>query len=352
MGWSAGNMALNFLTRLEMRHGKKWINFDSLEAPQRQSQFGCLPKDIVNSVFRLHLMTLGPYDIDIELSTTQPTFTTHHPSSIAGDTHGVESQESLALELCVQVASNAATNLRHFSICDQNRVSEPPQQPILDVYAYMDDIHRSLPEGSSYPHQHVVPYYNDGTTEINAEHAALPKIYCGDTSTNQGCFHPVIVPMRCKPPMGHIKKDQFKYQLQSIAGMLTFAQNEERMQYQKFWYMYDFASKQMVRFPAVCKCDLCPCCEKTYNHPLQLSHRFSPCPGQLPLPGVFPRLPVPGSCDCDCTLDPPPPPGMLPVPPCTAYEKACYRSWNLGLLATPYNWNAACPVGVIPYYLQ
>ena len=91
--------------------------------------------------------------INEELSTTHPTFTTHHPNSIAGDTHDVESPESLALELCVQVASNASTNLRRFRICDQNRVSESIEQPILDVYAYMDDIHRPLPQGSSYPHQ-------------------------------------------------------------------------------------------------------------------------------------------------------------------------------------------------------
>ena len=140
------------------------------------------------------------------------TFTTHHPNSIVGDTHGAESQESLALELCVQVASNAATNLRHFRICDQNRVSESPQQPILDVYAYMDDIHRSLPQRSSYPHQYAMPYYNDGKShKVNAKHEALPKIYCGNTSTNQGCFRPVEVPNRCKPPIGYIKKDWFKF---------------------------------------------------------------------------------------------------------------------------------------------
>ena len=174
--------------------------------------------------------------------------------------------------------------------------------------------------------------------------------FTGDTSTDQGCFHAVYVPNRCKPPAEQRKKDMFKYQL--TADKMTVDQNAQRMEYQKFWFVYDFASKQTVRFPAVCKCDLCPCCEKTYNHPLQLSHRFSPCPGQLPLPGVFPRVPVAGTCGCDCTYDPPPPLGLLPVPPCTVYEKAYYRSWNLALTATPYLWTIPSPVGVIPYYLQ
>jgi hypothetical protein len=183
MGWSAGNMSLNFLARLELRHGDKWINFDALAAPRSQGQ---LPSEIVNTVFRLHLMSNG----DEELSTTHPTFTTHHPLSIAGDTHGVESPESLALELCVQVASNASTNLRRFRICDEHRVSESTEQPILDVYAYMDDIHRSLPQGSSYPHQYVAPYYNECSKNKNRKQASS-HIICGDTNTDQGCFHAV-----------------------------------------------------------------------------------------------------------------------------------------------------------------
>ena len=142
-GWSAGNMALNLLTRLEMRHDKKWINFDSLVNPHLQADAVGLPTEIVNTVFRLHLMATDGN----ELSTTRPTFTTHHPNSIANDTHSVESQESLALELCVQVAYDAATDLRRFRICDQHRVETSilDQQPILDVYCYFDDIHRPLP---------------------------------------------------------------------------------------------------------------------------------------------------------------------------------------------------------------
>ena len=130
---------------------------------------------------------------------------------------------------------------------------------------------------------------------------------------------------------------------------MTLAQNEQRMEYQKFWYMYDFASKQTVRFPAVCKCDLCPCCEKTYTHPFQLSHRFSPCPGKLSLPGVFPRLPVADTCGCDCSGDPPPPPGLLPVPPCSAYAKAYYRFWNPALTATPGRTFGPCPAQLASY---
>ena len=71
MGWSAGNMALNLLARLELRHGKKWINFGSLVNPIMQSKYG-LPTEILNTVFRLHLMATDGN----ELSTTHPTFTT------------------------------------------------------------------------------------------------------------------------------------------------------------------------------------------------------------------------------------------------------------------------------------
>ena len=187
MGWSAGNMALNFLARLELRHGKKWINFDSLVTPKMQCSDG-LPTEIINTVFRLHLMATDGN----ELSTTHPTFTTHHwhPKSIAGDTHSVDSPESLALELCVQVAYNAATDLRRFRICDEHRVSESTEQPILDVYAYMDDIHRSLPQGSSYPDQYVAPYYNECSRNKNSKQASS-HIICGDINTDQGCFHAV-----------------------------------------------------------------------------------------------------------------------------------------------------------------
>jgi hypothetical protein len=56
-------------------------------------------------------------------SVSHPIFTTHHPKSISDSDHGVESAESCALELCVQVASTQC----HFA-----------GRPVtLDVYAIM-----------------------------------------------------------------------------------------------------------------------------------------------------------------------------------------------------------------------
>jgi len=267
------------------------------------------------------------------MSTSHPIFTTHHPKSIPDSQHGVESAASRALELCVQVASTQCHSAG---------------RPVtLEVYANYDDVHRPLPAGSSYPHPPVLQPDADN------------PIYCGDIVTNLGCFHPVVVPSRCREPSSKMKKSDM-YKLQTTAADLSTEQDKKRLKYQQFWYMHDFKDagtalydrNRVVLFPPVCKCDLCPCCEKTYNHPFQPSHRFSPCPGQLPLPGVFPRVPVAGTCDCNCTNDPPPPLGQYPVPPCSVYEKLYYRFWNPQLTATWYINTIPCPAGYIPYYLQ
>ena len=330
MGWSAGNGALNLLTRLSTRNDKRWIDFDDLVHPHSQAvtpKRGGFPPEVFNTVFRLNLMSSVT-----KLSTSHPIFTTHHPKSISDSDHGVDSAESCALELCVQVASTQC----HFA----------GRPATLDVYANYDDVHRSLPAGSSYPHLPVLQ--PDGANPI----------YCGDIETNLGCFHPVVVPPRCRESVIRRKTDMYKNQ--TTAAGLSTEQDKKRLKYQQFWYMHDFKDagtalydrNRVVRFPPVCKCDLCPCCEKTYNHPFQPSHRFSPCPGQLPPPGVFPRVPVAGSCDCNCTNDPPPPLGQFPVPPCSVYEKLYYRFWNPQLTATWYINTIPCPAGYIPYYLQ
>ena len=323
MGWSAGNMSLNLLACLSTRNDKRWIDFDDLVHMHPHSQActpnrGGFPSEIFDTVFRLHLMSSGT-----KKSTSHPIFTTHHPKSISDSDHGTESAESCSLELCVQVA---------FTQCHS------ADRPVtFDVYADYDDVHRPLPAGSSYPHPPVL------------QPAAANPIYCGDIVTNLGCFHPVVVPLRCRE--SSIKRKPDRYKLQSTAAGLSPDQDKKRIKYQQFWYMHDFDQNRVVRFPPVCKCDLCPCCEKTYNHPFQLRHRFSPCPGKLPAPGAG-HYPVPGTCGCDCTNDLPPPLGQYQVPPCSAYEKAYYRFWNPHLTATWYLNTLPCPAGYIPYYLQ
>ena len=133
MDWSAGNGPMNMLSRLSTRNDKRWIDFDDLVHPHSQAvttKRGGFPSEILNSVFRLHLMSSGTKE-----SVSRPIFTTRHPKSISDNDHGVESAESCAaLELCVQVASTQC----HF-------VGRPVT---LDVYANYNDVHRPLPAGS------------------------------------------------------------------------------------------------------------------------------------------------------------------------------------------------------------
>ena len=144
----------------------------------------------------------------------------------------------------------------------------------------------------------------------------LPENYCGSIVTNSGCFH-----LRAALP----------------------ELNQQR--FSQYAQMRCFETDTMIDFPAVCKCKICSCCQKTYTHPFQLRHRFPKCPGKPNAAGVLQH------CKCNCESNPPPPLGTFPSPFCSAYEKALYRIQNPALSATSYLTTSPCPAGSIPYYL-